>query len=221
MNSGFLIFKKEAEIIQNDYPGLILVDDEKNGTLIISGVIQLEDEKGSFIDSYEIKIVPTADFPYRFPHVFEIGGRIPLNIEWHVYPEDGHCCISSFPEEILICKNGISLNSYIENHVKPYFFNQKHRELNGFFLKERPHGIEGNVQYFIETFKTKDLATIIKGLIFLTHRTEPNRVNLCFCGSGLKYRKCHRETYRVLSAFNDNELNLFIDMIKRFDLLSK
>lgn len=216
VNNGFLIFKKEAEIIQNDYPGLILVADEKNATPSISGIIQLEDEKGSFIDSYKIKIIPTTDYPNRFPHVFEIGGRIPINIDWHVYPDDGHCCISSIPEEILICKNGISLHNYIENQVKPYFFNQKHRELNGFFLKERPHGTEGNVQFFIETFKTKDLATIIKYLVFIRQRNEPNRVSLCFCGSGLKYRKCHRETYRVLSAFNNEELNIFLEMIRRF-----
>lgn len=217
MNNGFLTFKKEAEFIQNEHSGLILDADEINATPSVSGIIQLEDEKGSYIDSYKIKIVPTTDYPNQFPHVFETGGRIPINIDWHVYPSDGHCCISSIPEEILICKKGINLHNFIENQVKPYFFNQKYREQHGYFLKERPHGNKGNVLFFIEAFKTNDLATIIKSLIFIKQRNEPNRVSMCFCGSNLKYRKCHQEIYRVLCAFSNDELNNFIVMIKRFD----
>ena len=216
VNNGFQIFKKEAESIQNEYPGLMLDTYAKNATPSIAGVIQLEDEKGSFIDSYKLKIVTTTDYPNQFPHVFETGGRIPINIDWHVYPDDGHCCISSIPEEILICKNGISLNSFIENQLKPYLFNQKYREVHGFFLKERPHGNKGNIQFFIEVFQTNDLTTIVKWLIFIRQRNEPNRVSKCFCGSNQKYRKCHRETYRILSSFTNQELDYFIDMISKF-----
>lgn len=217
VSNGFQIFKKEAEFIQDEYPGLMLGAEDKSGTPCISGMIHLEDDSGYLIDSYRIKIVATTEYPSRFPHLFESDGRIPINIDWHVYPNDGHFCISSIPEEILICKNGISLNSFIENQVKPYLFNQKYREVHGFFLKERPHGNKGNIQFFVEAFKTNDLSAIVKGLIFIKQRKElPNRVSQCFCGSGLKYRKCHRETYRALSAFNNDELNFFIDMIKKF-----
>lgn len=220
MNNGFQIFKNEAELIQYEYPGLILDTEEKDSIPSISGIIPLKDENGSFIDSYKIKIVPTIDYPNRFPYVIETSGRIPINNDWHIYTDDGHCCISTIPEEILICKNGISLHSFIENQVKPYFFNQKYREMFGFFLKERPHGIEGNIQFFIEIFKTKNLDIIINGLRFIKQRNEPNRVSKCFCGSGLKYRKCHKETYRVLSAFSNNELDIFIGMILRFAITS-
>lgn len=216
VNNGFQIFKKEAEFIQDEYPGLMLGADDKSETPCISGIIHLEDERGSLIDSYKIKIVATTEYPSRFPHIFETDGRIPINIDWHVYPDDGHFCISSIPEEILICKNWISLNSFIENHVKPYLFNQKYREIHGFFLKERPHGNKGNIQFFIEVFKTNDLAAIVKSLIFIKQRNEPNRVSQCFCGSRQKYRKCHRETYRILSAFTNQEIDTFIDLILKF-----
>jgi hypothetical protein len=216
MNNGFHIFKKETEFIQDEYPGLKLGDDDDSGAPCISGIIQLEDEKGSLIDSYKIKIIATTEYPYRFPYIFEIDGRIPINIDWHVYPNNGHFCISSIPEEILICKNGISLHSFIENQVKPYLFNQKYRETHGFFLNERPHGNKGNIQFFIEVFQTNDLTTIVNWLIFIKQRNEPNRVSLCFCGSNQKYRKCHRKTYRTLSAFTNLELDYFIDMILKF-----
>lgn len=213
MKNAFQIFIKEAELIQDEYPGLKLDADDKNGAPCISGIIQLKSDSGLFIDSYTIKIVPTAEYPLRFPYIYEMDGRIPINIDWHVYPNDGHWCLTSIPEEILICKKGINLLSFIENQIKPYLFNQKYKEIHGFFLKERPHGNRGNVQFFIETFKTSELTTIIKGLIFIKQRNEPNRVSQCFCGSGQKYRKCHRETYRFLSAFTNQELDLFIGMI--------
>lgn len=218
MNNGFQIFKTEAESIQSEYPGLLLDEEEKDTAPSISGMIHLKDENGILIDRYKIKIVATIDYPNSFPYVFEIDGRIPRNNDWHIYTQDGHCCICTIPEEILICKNGISLQSFLENQVNPYFFNQKHREIYGYFLKERPHGIEGNVQFFIETFKIKDLTTIIKCLVFIKQRKEPNRVNRCFCGSGLKYRKCHRETYKALNQLSNNELNYFIEMIEHYSL---
>jgi len=132
-----------------------------------------------------------------------------------VYP-DGHCCINSIPEEILICRKGINLQCFIEDQIKPYLFNQKYREENGFFLKERPHGNKGNIQFFIDVFKTNDMVPIIQGLNFMRQRKEPNRVSHCFCGSGQKYRKCHREAYRTLSAFTNQELDYFIAMILKY-----
>lgn len=216
VKNSYLTFKKEAELIQNDYPGLILDADDINAAPSISGIINLEGEESSIIDRYSIKVVSSEDYPNRFPFVFETGGRIPLNIDWHVYPNDGNCCICSLPDEILICRNGINLQSFMDNQVKPYFYNQKHRELFGYFLNERPHGHVGNIQFFIDTFKTKDLKAIERCLIFIKQRNEPNRVNLCFCGSGKKYRKCHREVYRKLRVFTNEELDYFIQIIRNF-----
>lgn len=89
-----------------------------------------------------------------------------------------------------------------------------------FFLKERPHGIKGNIQFFAEVFKTEDLTRIAKNLNFIKLRKEPNRVNKCFCGSGKKYRKCHRETFRILSSFTNDELDYFITMIFKYQIAS-
>lgn len=135
MNNGFQIFSKEAELIQNEYPGLKFDIDEKSGEPHLSGIIQLLSENRSLIDSYTIKISAIPEYPCRFPLAFETGGRIPLNIDWHVYSNDGHFCISSVPEEILICRKGINLRTFIEDHLMPYLFNQKYREENGFFFK--------------------------------------------------------------------------------------
>lgn len=217
MYDGYHIFKKEAIQIQNEYPGLKFETDEKTGAPLLSGNIHLQSEKGTLIDSYLLKIVSIPEYPNRFPHVFETGGRIPTNIDWHVYPNDGHFCISSIPEEILICRKGINLKCFIKDHIKPFLFNQKYREDNGFFLKERPHGQEGTIEFFTEIFNTDDLMAIAKSLSFIKQRKVPNRVSLCFCGSGQKYRKCHRKAYQTLSVFSNQELDIFIKMVLIYD----
>lgn len=207
---------QQVGIIQNKYPEFKVEDEE--GRKVIKGFIILEDSNQNEIDRYAITIKEPDNFPFRFPLVYETGGRIPRNIDWHVYETDGHCCIKAFPEEILICKNGISLEKFIEEQLKPYFYNQLHRENFGYYLNERTHGPKGNVEFFEEVFHSKNILLIIAGLEFIRLRHEPNRVQNCFCGSGTKYRKCHRETFRQLSVYSNGELEFFINYIKSYYL---
>lgn len=207
MHNGALAFKLDVEQICDQLTNLKYVEDE-NGLPNLSGFLILNDTIGQEVDTYHIKIIPTTKYPFEFPYVFETGGRIPINIEWHVFT-DGHCCLKSQPEEMLLCKKAINLPWFIEEQIKPYFFNQKFRELNGYFLQEHSHGPKGNIEFFEDVFKTKDIKLIARGLLYIKRRMEPNRTNDCFCGSGLKYRKCHKEAYRKLSPFTDEELSMF------------
>ena len=54
--------QKEAEFIQNEYPGLILDADNKNVAPSISGIIQLKDANGYFIENYNINKLRPMDF---------------------------------------------------------------------------------------------------------------------------------------------------------------
>ncbi len=209
-NTEFCI---EAKDIHNTFPELIYSECD-DGVPAVTGNLLVTDAAGNAIDSYKIVIYATASFPNRFPLVFEVGGRIPINIDWHIFP-DGHCCIKSIPEEILICKGGLSLVKFIEQEVKPYFYNQKYREIHGYFLHERSHGLAGNIEFLQEFFGTKNLQAILILLQFVLRHKEPNRVEECFCRSGIKYRKCHRDIYRKTRQYLDDELALFINMIKK------
>jgi hypothetical protein len=211
MSDGIIQSRNEAVIISNYFPELGYLETEAGGPSI-TGDLRLTDELSNLVDSYCIKIIPSPDYPFRFPHVFELGNRIPINIDWHVF-SDGRSCIKSIPEEILTCKNGITLQYFIEKEVKLYFFNQKFREQNGYFLRERSHGDEGNIEFFKEVFQTKNLDVIAKGLLFITQRKGPTRVSQCFCGSGAKYRKCHRSAYRKLTVFTNEELDMYAKLI--------
>lgn len=203
MNSGRL-FIEEAKQLQLNFFDFSLVEDEACNPYI-EGRLHLPDEEGRFIDSYSIKIEVKDDYPNSLPVVYETAQRIPINIDWHVFP-DGHCCIVTPPEESLICKKGITLENFITNHVLPYFHNQLFRELNGYFLNERSHGNEGIREFFQTKFNTDDSKKVSQWLLFIAKKKEPERTAECFCGSGKKYRKCHRNTFRELSIFSILEL---------------
>ncbi|RZK42955.1 MAG: hypothetical protein EOO61_05140 [Hymenobacter sp.] len=212
MSSGPELFKTEALSLDGHLPELsdiVLGDDP----VFLIGTLTLLDEKGELIDSYRIKIAPTGAYPNAFPLVYEINGRLPHNIDWHIY-SDGHFCIKAWPEELLICNNGISLQQFIKEQILPYLFGQKFREVHGYFLNERSHGSEGNIEFFKDVFNTSDLNKIRQHLEFISRKEKPNRVAKCFCGSGLKYRKCHRKAYQLLSNLSDAYLSLYIRMIE-------
>lgn len=211
MNNNFSLFEAEAKLICSSLPGFSLMMTEQDVPMLIGKVI-LTDGQQNLIDTYEVKILCTEDYPFSFPYVYETDGRIPINVDWHIFP-DGHCCISSIPEEMIKCRQGITLRGFIENQVKPYFFNQKYREIHGFFLKERSHGKKGNLEFFTDTFKANDLNWIVRMLYFIKDHDEPDRVAKCFCNSGNKYRKCHREAFRLLKPLPRQMIEQFISFL--------
>lgn len=211
MNEAEAIFAAEAVTVGSHFPELSFLQTE-DGKPFITGNLPLKDEAGCVVDCYEIMVMPSPDFPERFPLVFEIGGRLPHNIDWHVFPE-GHCCIANIPEEILACRDGMTLHGFISDRVIPYFFNQKFREVHGYFLNERSHGALGNIEFFMDLLATKNLSFIGYFLRFVLRGMELNRVDTCFCGSGRKYRHCHREAYRTVRRFKDEELEGFMEAL--------
>ncbi len=217
MNKGEQLFSAEAHDVVNSYEKLRLT--EKNEKVIISGELDLVDSQGNQHDTYTIEIYPDSDYPNRFPLLFEVGGRIPKNIDWHVFEDDGHCCIRTLPEEILSCRKGINLTDFMKNEVEPYFYSQTFRRLNGYFLNERAHGFIGDIEFFSEVLETKDIREMIQWLYFILHRKEPNRVaKKCFCGKNMMYRHCHRNAYRKLAMFSDKELKYFINRLSEVGL---
>ena len=207
-SDGHNEFLRQVDSAILAFPSLTFI--EKEGAPGLKGAIDLLSADGTHLDQYELEIIATERFPKTFPYIFETGGKIPINYDWHVYETDGHCCIKTTPEEMIVCNRGITLVEFIEKEVKPYLFNQTFRRLNGYFYQERSHGIKGWLEYFYEVFGTTDLGIVRSGLSFLVKREKLSRTAICFCGSRKKYRKCHRSTYEALSGLSDNDLTFIL-----------
>lgn len=102
---------------------------------------------------------------------------------------------------------------FIEKEVTPYFFNQLYREKHGYFLQERSHGMLGHLEFFFDAFRTTDIPKLYQLMSFVNKRIEPGRTEKCFCGSGEKYRRCHREAYRKVAQLSEPELSFFIQQL--------
>jgi len=154
----------------------------------LKGTIDVPDSDKSFL----VEIHCTNGFPHRFPKLFEVGGDIPCNSDWHKYP-DNSCCITVSPDEILKCKTGISLSTFINDEVIPYLAHQHYRTITGKYIKEYSHHKEGLFEFFNELMKTTDqkLWCDYISCSFGFKKIDMGRNEKCFCGSGIKFKRCH------------------------------
>lgn len=192
------MFIDQIPAVLKQYPKLY--ESNIDGKAVVAGEIDIIDHNGKYWESYEIEIHCSDLFPSRFPNLYEIGGKIPKIGDWHVYEDTLSCCVKILPEEVLKCKQGITLTSYISEEVLPYLFNQTHRRIEGYYVNgEYAHGNLGIYEYYADALKTGDLKQIAKLLYNIATRPKPDRTSVCFCGSGAKYRYCHRASYEKLS----------------------
>lgn len=210
--TGFELFDYETIQVVSEYP-LLKTEIHPNGNIHLTGLIELKDDMDNLIEVYNIDVYPTNKYPYRYPFVFEIGGKVPRNINWHVFEDSGNCCLGSIPEEISRCSKGITLLWFLNEIVVPYFYAQTFRRENGYFLNERPHGIDGDIDFYYEVLKTRDLKKNLQYLEYIKTNPKPERTSSCFCGSGEKYRKCHKLAYTAFAEIRDYEINMLIRRI--------
>lgn len=208
------LFASEWNSIKGDYAGIVLIF--KDGIPVLEGQLQLFDGAGLLRDSYLVEVHWQKYYPHIFPHLFEVGGRIPNNEDWHKFPKNGRCCLKTLPEELIRCAQGVTLADFMKTEVIPYFFAQSFRREHGYFLHERSHGTKGSIEFFEETFGTKDINLIADIITLISNGKEYKSSDKCFCGSGKKYEKCHRRQIRKLSALSPEIWKHFLKEIHSY-----
>lgn len=101
---------------------------------ILKGIIPVIDTDGKHWEEYEIEIHCSIKFPFEFPILFETSNKIPKIGDWHIYEDTLSCCVKVKPEEIILCKDGITIIEYIQEQVRPYLFNQTYRRIEGHYV---------------------------------------------------------------------------------------
>jgi hypothetical protein len=216
------IFEQQANEIYLHFPKL---SPSKNsgGNVIVRGEIDIVDSDGKFWESYQVEIHPVDEFPNRYPHVYETGGKIPRIGDWHIYDDTQRCCIDVEPEEIIKCREGLSLVEFIQNAMLPYFFNQTFRRNEGYYPNgEYAHNINGIFQYYDQLLQTLgDPRKTVQQMIFIVKLKKPGRTSDCFCGSGEKFRRCHRHAYELIEKLGKSVIMSHANSIaNEFKLIS-
>lgn len=213
MNNAYIQFTEEATEAICNFPDFHLRSRE-DALPFLEGTINLLDKNSVAYDAYAIRIECAPDYPKSFPFVYETQGRLPHNIDWHLY-NDGHFCISTPIEEYIHCAQGITLTSFIQNQVVPYLHNQSFREKEGYFLHERSHGLQGILESLYDLLQTRDANKMYSLLIYIYKNETPSRTSKCFCGSCKKYRYCHREAYQSIKSMGQDRLYSIILSLRR------
>ena len=174
----------------------------KYASRTLVGEIDIYDNEDRYYSSFNIKITIPLKYPYEFPILYESGNKIPHIIDRHIY-KNGSCCVCITQEEDIRCKRGITIKEFIFEYVIPFFANQIYFEVNGKWANgDYQHGYDGVIQFYQELFNTKDLNIIIEGFkCYFYKRLKP--YEKCFCGSNIKYKKCH-----LLSVYRLQEISL-------------
>jgi hypothetical protein len=127
--------------------------------------------------------------------VKEIGGKIPSN--FHRYTQGG-LCLAATPELYRIFKKEPTLENYIDNLVDPYLFGwlyyQQYQKMP---WGERSHGANGLIESYKELLHIEKTTNMKMLLLQIVTNTIKQR-ELCPCGSGLPFRKCHKKQVQRL-----------------------
>ncbi len=170
-----------------------------DGKQYLVGSIDVYNVDKIFVSSFLVEIHWNEGFPYRFPTLYEVGGDIPVNADWHKYT-DNSCCLTVEPDEIEKCARGITVLKFIEQIVLPYLANQLYRKTEGHFFDEYPHGSLGLIRYYTELMGTSDSKKWIEYLeyAFGKKKLSIGRNETCICGNGKKFKKCHNKVFERL-----------------------
>ncbi|MFA6358439.1 MAG: hypothetical protein WCY09_07255 [Candidatus Omnitrophota bacterium] len=205
-------FESDIKIVPGSFNKLSLV--ETDSEQFLTGELDIVDNAGRLWDTYQVEIRGSESYPTAFPKLFEIGNAFPKIIDWHVYESyDKSCCVDIPPNERILCKDGLHVLKYIQQFAIPYLANQTFRRHEGYYLYgEYPHGIFGKIEYYQSKLKAKNPHELISMFDLIIKGYNPDRTSYCpFCNK-VKFRNCHRDVFRELSAI---KVVLYLDAVNQ------
>jgi hypothetical protein len=93
-SSSLKRFESDLFEVRKEFPNLQIK--EKNGQKYLKGILDIKTNHGLITKSYLIEIHYSPGYPHRFPRLFEVGGEIPNEPDYHKYT-NGSCCLTLNP----------------------------------------------------------------------------------------------------------------------------
>jgi hypothetical protein len=181
---------KEYSIAVSEFKNLrgpIIEDDHP----VIYGRIDVIDNAGNNWDTYEVKILFPENYPNVLPKLFEIGGKIKREPDWHINA-DGSCCLGPDVKLIRALGGKITLLNWLKIHVVSFLANHYYKIKNEVYAgKEYSHGTRGIIEYYQELWNINNIYDLRRRLEYITGVRKWGKNKKCFCGSGKQYKLCH------------------------------
>lgn len=184
-------FERDFKLVKHFFPKLTYRTASNHPFWQIEGKIDIQDITGCYLETFDIIVKVSKQYPYCVPMLFEKSNLIERHEDWHI-SDQGLCCID-VPNRLEIeAKRGINILEFIKNKVYSYFANQLYKKQNSQYANgEYKHFTEGTLQYYLEDLGLTSIDEILKILSSLNTSTKLDRNGPCLCGSGKKLKKCH------------------------------
>jgi hypothetical protein len=188
------------------YPDLNCVVEDSR--LVVKGSIKIVDDV-----SYDVHITFPEEYPYAFPIVREVSNKIPKDADRHVYT-DGSLCLAVKPQEVILCKRGLSFETFIEKVLTPHLAREYVRDVTGAYPQgEYSHGSAGILEYFQERAGITEPNKILQLIEIALDGTIVGMYDPCICGSERKFKFCHHQVCLEFREMGKVHLKGFRDAI--------
>lgn len=198
--------QKHLKEVEQRYPGLRLKSCD-NGYAIYSGKIAFTADyegRGLIDDEFEVEVIFPLTVTDKVPKAKEIGGRIPHDFDFHVYP-DGRMCLGA---PLGLRRKYIeqpTLHAFIDDMLIPFLYSFSFKEKHGYMpFGELSHGGKGIAEYYREFFETDSDLAVLELLKIIAADNYRGHMP-CPCGSGERLRKCHGPQIREIKDQQSRE----------------
>ncbi|MEX0597711.1 MAG: hypothetical protein WD512_14560 [Candidatus Paceibacterota bacterium] len=185
------LIKNEWTEVLKAYPYLgVLTENHKHYSSI--GVLEIIDDSEIHWGSFNVEIRIPKNYPKVLPRVYEIGGKLKKDSDWHIN-YDRSCCVGTNIEIYQKLKDKLSIKTWLVTFVIPFFQNQIYRLERGEYLgKVRGHFKEGLIQSYTEHWGFVKEEQVVDKLKLIVDGRKRHSYEKCFCGSNKRFDKCHQ-----------------------------
>lgn len=200
-------FIKDLEEAQRLYPSLEYdYLPHKRFSHKVTGTFDIIDGEEYHWGAFSASLYFTDYYPKGFALLKDNSKAFPWDLNWHIDEKTGLCCVCGPIEREEKAAQPISILSFIEAYVIPFYANQIHkREFGSYKNGEYAHFREGIWEALEEELCTSDRKKIM--LLLTKMRCKRGRNEVCFCGSGNKFKKCHMNRIPFIEAAAREILN--------------
>lgn len=193
----------------------------------LKGYINLKDpENGYCFDSFYVAYYLDLEryynakgekfsYPEKLPKVVLLNHLELKTEDFHINSKTGECCLAPDVECCCVLSKDYNLFDFTEKLVVSFFATLFYKTKMGEWpYGDYAHYEEGLLEYYsLKLGVQKDF--VVAGLEILVGRNKIGRNEVCFCNSGKKYKKCHREVIegiqcKVDKRYLENNLELLL-----------
>lgn len=176
-----------------DYPRIRINPSSYSGTELSGDFdfsAQPEDEI-RITESYSLQIQLPTKFPSEAPVVFETGGRIPRNGDFHVNP-DGSLCLGSPLRLLFLLSKSPNLLGFAQLCLVPYLYavSYKLQHSKDFVFGQLAHGTPGELDDYMNLFGLPSRIQAALALKYLGMKKRKANKLPCPCGCGRRLGVC-------------------------------